>query len=959
MDKLQGASWIGKRAKWGNPMSLHKYTYSLSYRLISGSAAQIVFAARNKDNYLSVRMDHATGRLTVSYVCDNAWENKLPMVETLKEFPIDNIQPVNDVRLSVCDRFLTIEYNNKIISDSDEILPPQDPFMPYNKRLMLIGFRQPGSSVEYSNICVDDTPVSDACLLPLGEVCGGKVTVTDEFELTSIDPCIMVRKSVFIKGTVRHAVLYASAGGFYNPYINGSKIENRYFAPGFTDYRLRIAYQKYDITSKLIQGENEISAHIGSGYYSGFAGYNSHADIYGKGISFIAKICIEYENGETEDIATDSSWEVSENSPIMYADCLQGEYYDSRMTDHIKYRPSEIIPSPQKPVPTNGQRDDLMFTMEENTIVAPREVARFVGACTSQNDDRIVFDMSQNIVGTVCVKLRGKRDLGIKIRYGEICTRSGELYVANLRSAANTDVYILSGSESECFIPDLTFHGFRYVEISGNGCSLKDIDIESVEGIVISDMDEVTGSFECSNELVDKLYSNSVWGQRDNFLLIPTDCPQRNERMGWTGDAQAFVRTAAYNMNIYNFMRKWLKDLREAQIMYNKNGSVPDIAPLCGDNRGGCAGWGDASVIVPWELYMAYGKKEILEENYEMMCAWVDFQNSPQNRYNGLRTVNGTQVPEQSDLSHTAYIQIQQRRGDHLAYDHSTPFILSATAYAAYSASLLSRTAAVLEKKEDEKKYLDLSDKIKRSFCEAWVQDDGTLAYWGEMSVDDVNNTYFSDVKGSVHHPSQTAYALAIDFDIIDVKKYPRAAECFKRTFTSRNNRIFGGFLGIAHFAPALMKCGCADTAFDLLTQEECPGWLYSVKNGATTIWERWNSYDAKTDTIADRSMNSFNHYTYGAIGQWLYSDVLGIQPSAPGYSSVELKPHYGGLLAYAKGSYITPHGEIYSSWRLDRGKFIYECKVPDGINARLTMPDGSVYDVTKYICCECDAVSK
>lgn len=957
--KLSGAKWIGKKPVISNPMSLDRYVYRLKYKIIDGNTAGIVIGARNKDNYTLIETDSTAHKLNIYDICDNAWKNAAPEKTLLASVKLGKLQEENRVEISVTGSVISIKHNDEVLFDHEQVLSEASVFEPSKCRLMMIGFYQPENTVEYRDIelgepsadkngykNVKTVPVRESLLAPLGKIKNGILTVSRYFDIASVVPASNLIRSFEIKDGVVRATLYASARGFYNAYINGSRVGDRYYAPGFTDYRLRITYQSYDVTDMLRAGKNNISAVIGSGYYSGFAGYNPYANVYGSENSFIAKLVVEYKNGETDELMTDSDWNLTNNGAVAYADYLQGEYIDARNDTDGIWAKVDIMTPPQTPKPTNGQSDGLEFTMEEDNIGGAREIMRLSGEYLGEMPaGHRIYDMAQNMVGTVSIRLRGKRGRGIKVRYGEMLLKSGELYVANLRSAANTDVYILKGDpEGEVFVPDLTAHGYRYVEITGNGCGLDDIEIESVTGIVISNAETVTGGFECSNQLINKLYGNIVWGQRDNYLLVPTDCPQRNERMGWTGDAQVFAKTAAYNFDIYAFMRKWLKDMREAQLMYNQNGSVPDIVPLCGDNRGGCGGWADAAVIVPWELYLAYGKKEILEENYEMMKAWIGFQNSPQNRNNGLRIVDGVEVPDKSDLSHIPYIQIQQSRGDHLTFDRSTPFILSATAYAAHCADIMSQTAAVLDKKTDEEEFCKLFETIKKAFCEAWVEEDGTLSYWGEMSFGDVNGKYYSDMPCSEHHPSQTAYALAIDFGLIDIDKFPRVKECFKRTITDRGGRLSTGFLGISHLAPALSKCGYYEDAFRLLEQTENPGWLYSVINGATTIWERWNSYIAETGEFGEVSMNSFNHYAYGAIGQWMFGEILGINPAEPGYSSALLTPHFGGTMTYAKGWHTTPHGRIEASWEIKNGTFTYECTVPDDVEAMLIMPNGDEY---------------
>lgn len=942
--KLNESYWIGGE-NGIYPMTANKYTFTCSYMLREGDTAKIVVAARNKDNYLMIKINHTEGKMHVYDVCDNAWTDGIKRITLCgpeEGYPVYSIRRLNEISITVAGRSILVRLNNRNVIDREEILPETGYFVPLKNRLMLAGADAGDGSLFINNpVVIIDGKVFKSYGVEQLEICNG-------FELFSNVPCVNVRRRIRLDKEIKSAVMYASARGFYNAYVNGMKAGNEYFAPGFVDYRLRIQYQKYDITELLKAGDNIVSAVVSQGYYSGFAGYNTDACVYGEQNSFIGRIEIEYADGSCENIVTDEEWELAECEPVIFADMLQGEYYDARLElAGIPWDKCSIVPDPAIPVPTNGEIDGLEFTMEEQDYQGVREVMTLSGRCCGECPaEHLVFDMGQNMVGTVRIRMKGRFGESIKIRYGEMCRKDGSVYLSNLRSAANTDIYISNGKRSgELFVPDLTAHGFRYVEITGNGKPLSEtgIEIEGVEGIVLSNTDKITGNFECSEELINKLFSNIMWGQRGNYMLIPTDCPQRNERMGWTGDAQVFARTAAYNMDVYEFTRKWLRDLREAQLMYNMDGAVPDIAPLCGDNRGGCGGWADAAVIVPWEMYRAYGKKEILEENYDMMKAWVDYANKPERLNNGIRTVNGSEIPEKSDLSDKPFIQPQQRRGDHLAVDESTPFILSATAYAAYCAELLSEIAAVLGKAEDAEKYRELYENIKEAFRTAWMQPDGTLAYWGEMSKDGINETRYSE--DGDNHPSQTAYALAINFGLIDVKEYPRAAECFKRTIDERGGKLSTGFLGIEHLLPALTKCGLADTAFKLMEQKQNPGWLYSVINGATTIWERWNSYIAATDTFGSVSMNSFNHYAYGAVGEWLYGSVLGINPLEPGYRSIMLTPHFGGSLTYAKGSVITEQGEIKTGWRIDGDRFIYNYSVPEGVRTVITMPDGAVYE--------------
>lgn len=941
--ELSGAKWIGRRSGHKNPMSIEQYVIKMNCRILSGETAGIVFAARNRDNYMILEHKPLEKRLMLYDVCDNAWDNAAPSKTLIACCNMDETNETNTFEIRVkSDKsrngaVISVICGGKTIIADAAVIGNGFTY-PLKYRLMLIGFRQINSAALYSDISVNDIPLDADLLAVLGEKTDNGIKVENTFSLSSVAPCFKLRRNFEVKKAVKRAVLFASARGFYNAYANGGRIGKQLYAPGFTDYRLRIQYQEYDISGQISVGMNEITVECGSGYYAGFAGYNLNAGVYGDENSFIARIHIEYLDGTSEDIYSDESWECSGRCAVMYADYLQGEYYDARFDTDNAWRGCDIISPPRTPVPTNGNVDGISFAMEKQAIPGAHEVMRIPAVYKGEfPEGHRIYDLGQNIFGTVKLTVCGSRGTAVKLHYGEMCLKSGEIYLHNLRSAACTDTYVLKGEGDEIFIPDLTGHGFRYVEI----CT--DARIKEIVGIAVSDIDEIRGSFECSEPLINQLYSNIIWGQRDNFVLVPTDCPQRNERMGWTGDAQVFARTAAYNMDIYAFMRKWLKDMREAQLMYNMDGAVPDIVPLCGDNRGGCAGWADAAVIVPWELYMAYGRREILEENYEMMKAWVDFQNSPRHRYNGMRTVDGEMLPEQSDLADEPYIQPQQRRGDHLTFDPSTPFILTATAYAAHCANLLSKTAGILGRTEDEKRYSELFGKIKSAFNEAWVQPDGTIAYWGEMSFDETNKLRYSE-EGE-NHPSQTAYAVAIDFGLIEVND--RGRECFKRTVEERGGCLSTGFLGISHLAPALSKCGLTELAFSLLEQEKNPGWLYSVINGATTIWERWNSYIARTGEFGDVSMNSFNHYSYGAIGEWMFSDILGIAPAEAGYKALRMTPHFGGKMKWAKGWHISPQGIIKAGWRAEKNEFIYEITLPDGAEAQVIMPDGTEYMVS------------
>ena len=980
----RGAQWIGAPGEAVNTAGLKNYRISGVFK--TDSIIEFAAAARNKDNYVGFKIEHK--RVYVHEYSDNAWNGEYdcykknaPYVRVLGnkdgyELPDGiELERYNRLVLSIKHRLVNLEINGINIIN-EELMPDNIGNQPRKTGMFLFGIRQDKGCSQFKEIKVED--ISDnveKCLLydnflrdggaasMLGTVSDGVLTIADEFNLISAVPSLNVRHIFECKRKIRQARLYASARGFYNVYVNGKKAGNGFYNPGFTDYRKRIQYQIYDIGSILHEGYNAISAIVTKGYYTGYVGYSLEPMVYGIKNSFIAMMIIEYDDDSCETIVTGDDWQYTYKGPVIDADYLDGESYDARAEYDVldlydeRWNKCEIVPNPENVQATNGRIENERF--EFSAQYGPEaEVERILKPIGMRETPKghFVYDLGQNMTGTVRLRFKGKRGLSLKIRYGEMCYNSGELYLQNLRTAANTDVYTLNGScFGECFVPEFTSHGFRYVEITGDGFGLTKELAEkvmlSVEGLVITNTREITGGFECSNEKINKLQSNIQWGQRGNSLLVFTDCPQRNERIGWTGDAQVFAATAAYNMNVRAFMDKWLLDLRDAQKLYNKNRAVPDTAPLGGDNRpAGCAGWGDAAVIVPWKMYIAYGDEKILRDNYEMMEAWIEYQSRSDRQNCGIRTVDGKEAAEQSDMSSEPFIQVQQSRGDHLAYDRSTPFILSATAYAAHVSDIMARICRVLDKPDKEKYYRERFENIKKAFNEAWVCSDGSIEYWGEMSISDrddngniINKTYYSE-KNPNSHPSQTAYALAIDFGLIPEKLMKNTALFFKRSIDERCGCLSVGFLGISHLAPALEKAGLTDIAYKLLKNEKNPGWLYSVINGATTIWERWNSYVAETGEFGNALMNSFNHYSYGAIGEWLFSSILGINSSEKngetGYRRIILKPVFSSELAWARGWHESPCGKIKSNWSIEGNCITYECSIPANTSAMMILPD-------------------
>ncbi len=947
---IEDAEWIGNPRGSDNTFGVDAYTVSGEYRAESGLG--LVINARDKENYILV--DIGMSEIAVREICGNERGETGAYDRLLLARAASVGGGRHTFSLSVNRRALSLTVDGGAAIDSADILPENPDNQPRKSFMMFMGLKQDTPAEIYrltvrndknGKVYQDEYFKDDGGILSaLGAVKDG-VLYSRGFEIVCPSGAVNVRRRFTARGEIASARLYASARGFYTAYINNRRVGGDFYAPGFTDYRLRIQYQTYDVTDMIREGRNVIGATVCKGYYSGFCGY-SGCGIYGEENAFTALLVLEYRDGAREAVFTDGSWEFTDKGGALDSDYLDGEYYDARYeldwtAEDSRWKKCGVKPRREKVIPTNGELPDLKFMLSAQKGPSAECVCKLNGTFAGENPKgHFLYDFGQNMVGTVRLTMKAARGKSVKIRYGEML-KGGALYTDNLRTAAAADIYTFSGNpRGEVFVPSFTSHGFRYMEISGCGCDVDRGAVISAEGLVISNVSKITGDFECSNPLLNRLQKNIQWGQRGNSLLIFTDCPQRNERMGWTGDAQIFASTGAYNMDIKEFARKWLCDLRDSQLLYNKNGAVPDTAPLGGDNRpDGCGGWGDAAVIVPWELYMAYGDARILEENYDMMKMWVEYQSLPERQNYGLRTVDGVPAPEKSDLASIPFIQVQQRRGDHLSLDASTPHIYCATAYAAHSADILSRTADVLCRHGDARKYRARFENIRRAFNEAWVEEDGSISYWGEMSGES-GGAYYSDLDGSRNHPSQTAYALAIDFDLIPAKKLKRAGERLKAAIEGRGGSVSAGFLGISHLIPALTKAGFDEAAYELLMRENSPGWLYSVKSGATTIWERWDSYVEESGAFGDAKMNSFNHYAYGAVGEWLFSRVLGIKPVQAGYKSFELSPCPGGGLKYARGYHISPYGTIKSAWEVRDNKLVYNCSVPADTTAALRLPN-------------------
>jgi len=713
------------------------------------------------------------------------------------------------------------------------------------------------------------------------------------------EPCAYLREGLSVRPGVRRARVYATARGVYELHLNGTRAGDGQLTPGWTDCNVRIPYQVYDVTGLVQEGENVIGAVLGEGWYSGYLVWGGNRNVWGKDPNLLAQLEVEYEDGTTETVGSDASWKVA-TGPIVKSDIYNGETHDARL---------EMPGWAARGFDDSGWQDAHVYDDTDAALVVKRcENVRKIEELqpielSEPKPGVYVFNFGQNMVGWVRLKVSAPQGTQITIRHAEMLNDDGTLYTENLRDAKATDEYICRGEGEEVYEPRFTFHGFQYAELTG--CREKP-DISAVTGVVLHSDAPPTGTFECSHEMINKLQSNIQWGQKGNFLEVPTDCPQRNERLGWTGDAQVFIRTACFNMDVAAFFTKWVTDLEDAQ---DEDGAFPDVAPKVTQGKGHCA-WADAGVICPWTIYLCYGDTRILEANYGAMAKWVEFME---------KTSDGLIRPDEG-------------YGDWLATDAPsagrapTPKELIGTAYFAYCAQIMAKAAALLGKTEDAARYEELAGRVKAAFSREFITPAGR-------------------VVGS----TQTGYLLTLAFDLVADELRPRAEELLLKELEKRDWHLSTGFVGTPFLAPVLTRIGRTDLAYKLLLQETYPSWFYPILQGATTMWERWNSY-TRDGGFGDAGMNSFNHYAYGAIGEWLYATVAGIDvdPEQPGYKHLILRPEPGGDLTFARGELKSVYGLIRSHWRLENGQFTYEVTVPANAHATVRLPIPSAGSVTE-----------
>ncbi|MCJ7449628.1 MAG: glycoside hydrolase family 78 protein [Bacteroidales bacterium] len=730
-----------------------------------------------------------------------------------------------------------------------------------------------------------------------------------EGDTNRYSPSPHFRKEFSISKTVSKAVVYVTSHGFYELHMNGQKVGDQVLTPGWTSYGKRLQYQVFDVTGQVVVGNNAIGAVLGDGWYRGTLAWGDNWAIYGKRLGLLLQLKIIYTDGTESLIISDESWKASNDGAIRMNDIYNGETYDA-----TKKLTGWNLPAYNDTGWINariGNYNNNLIASEGAPVRKIQEI-KPVKVFHSPKGSLIV-DMGQNMVGWVRLKVTGAKGTVVTLRHAEVLDKYGEFYTENLRAAKCQLNYTLAGTGEETYEPRFTFMGFRFVEVTGFPGTLTK---ENITGIVVHSDMQPAGTFECSNPLINQLQHNIIWGQKGNFVDVPTDCPQRDERLGWTGDAQAFSRTAAFNFDVSSFFTKWLKDVALDQ---KPGGEVPDVIPDVLNRQDAktaqpSAGWGDVAVIVPWTIYNVYGDKKLLESQYPSMKAWVNY----------IRNKAGDSYMWKGGSKYGDWLFYHPPVNNHTAADGYTEPDFIATAFYAYSTSLLAKAAKELGKTEDEKNYTDLFNKIKNVFINEYVTP-----------------------AGRVGTCTQTSYILVLKFNLLPEDLREKAAGFLVNDIKSRGNHLSTGFLGTVYICHELTRAGYTDVAYDLLLQETYPSWLYPVKMGATTIWERWDGQ--KTDsTFQDAGMNSFNHYAYGAIGDWMYRVSAGIEAMDPGFKQILIQPHPSKKLDYSKASFESAYGTIASGWERKEGKIILRIKVPANTKATIMFPVDDLKKITE-----------
>jgi alpha-L-rhamnosidase len=715
-------------------------------------------------------------------------------------------------------------------------------------------------------------------------------------------PADYLRRDFTIDVPVVRATLYVTALGLYEAYVNGARVGDEVMAPGWTDYHTRVQYQVHDVTTLVRPGDNVLGAILGEGWYSGRVGHNQRraGNHYGGRPALLCQLHLERADGSVQVVASDAHWQTRQG-PICYSDFLMGEMYDARLElpdwstakgPMSGWQPVEVfVPDPHAPL------------LDAARVQPAREVAELPAQFSHlARSGAAVYDLRQNIAGYVRLSVAAAAGARFTLRHAEVLDSDHEIYVANLRHAVATDIFIAAGAGSETFKPRFTFHGFRYVEVSlPDGVTP---DAIALTGIAIQTDTPVTGEIVTGHPMVNQLLSNIFWSQRDNFLSVPTDCPQRDERYGWTADAQVFWKTAGYSMDVAAFLGKWMLDIEDGQ---SPDGAFPDVAPTKPLNpyrltpQPGAPGWGDAPVIMAWDHWLRYGDGDLLQRYWPAFERWAAH----------IASANPDFIRRNA---------VYNNYGDWLSVGPASDRTLVATAYWYRLADLMARISQVLGRPADAARYRRTAAKVQAAFVAEFCTDDGHLT--GD---------------------TQSAYLLALDFGILSGERRQGAAERLVKLIEAADGHLQTGFLGVRHVCPVLSAIGRDDLAIDLLLKDTYPSWGFSIKHGATTIWERWDGWTPERG-FQSTNMNSFNHYAYGAVGEWIWARLAGIDwdHARPGYRHVQLRPVFDRRIGPIRASYRAHSGVIVSEWAFEaNGDVVWTVTLPPSCSGTITVPAG------------------
>lgn len=752
------------------------------------------------------------------------------------------------------------------------------------------------------------------------------------------------RKVFEVGKAVRRATAHVSALGVCELHVNGRRVGDGWFEPGWSDYAKRAYYRSHDVTGALRSGANAVGAIVADGWYAGYVGYGllvgygperTGRNFYGKTPALRVQLEVEYMDGTREEVLTDPSWEVSGDGPIREADIIMGEAHDARRERADWCQPGGAADWRWEAAIVAGDNGAYAATYHDTLGARPVDLGfrapprmQWYGAppirvteelpavtVTERVPGEYLYDLGQNIAGVVRLKVRGAAGTTVKLRFGEMLHPDGRLMTENLRRARATDHYTLRGDpEGEVWQPRFTYHGFRYVELTGLGTRPG---LDAVTGLVLHNDTPLAGTFACSDEVMTRFWRNTVWTQRANFVEMPTDCPQRDERLGWMGDAQAYVRAATYNADVEAFFGKWLDDVVEAQRDF---GAYPDYAPYPmahgapGQTWG--TAWTDAGIICPWTIWRVYGDKRLLERMWPSMTRFMEWRR--QRAPDGAGRSDGNSW------------------GDWLNLKDPTPLEMVDAAYFKFVSDLMADMAGALGREGEAAGYRDLAARVGARFAADYL-----------------------DGEGRLRVGSQTAHVLALAFGLVPDDRRAAVAARLAELIAANGHRMTTGFLGTRDILPALSRNGHHDLAVRLFQSRRFPSWGYEVVNGATTVWERWDSYTREhgfngLDGNQNASMNSFSHYAFGAITAWMFRDLAGIDTVGTGYADILIRPGVPGAVSNAeappldwvRADYDSPRGRIRSAWKRTGGGLELEVVIPANTRARVEIPAGSAGEV-------------